>query len=298
MIPHDAQYVSETIWINKKEWVKQQYRNDVYKTIAAGSYEIVLNCEYNRNQSLNDLIAYASQAPERYAWSGELNQNSGFLCSLNAGVYTHEFTDSQYLFESERNVLFVEQWMHKKIPYCNTLLIDQQIQENKIMLFSGASKQSKRWSVDKFIQIANFLHLHYPSYQIVLAGDQSDIQRNKLIQASCLGQVVNTTGTTSLIEFVYLAASCSLIITNDTLSLHIAASCGTPCIVIANGSTYTRFLNYPASLYKVRVAIPPKSQAQFKLSGPNNTTIDASSIAIQKVTINQVINYIYELLKK
>ena len=294
----DAQYVSETIWINKKEWVKQMYRNDVYKTIATGSYGIVLNCEYSRNQSLNDLIAYASQAPERYAWSGELNQNSGFLRSLNAGVYTHEFTDNQYLFESERNVLFVEQWMHKKIPYCKNLLIDQQIKENKIMLFSGASKQSKRWSVDKFIQIANFLHLHYPSYQIVLAGDQGDIQRNKLIQASCLGQVVNTTGTTSLIEFVYLAASCSLIITNDTLSLHIAASCDTPCIVIANGATYTRFLNYPASLYKVRLAIPPKAQVQFKLFGPNNTIIDASSIAIQKVTINQVINYIYELLKK
>ena len=99
----DAQYVSETIWIDKKEWVKQMYRNDVYKTIAAGSYAIVLNCEFSRNQSLNDLIAYASQAPERYAWSGELNQNSGFLRCLSVGVYTHEFSDNQHLFESENS---------------------------------------------------------------------------------------------------------------------------------------------------------------------------------------------------
>ena len=60
-------------------------------------------------------------------------------------------------------------------------------------------------------------------------------------------------------------AGASLLVSNDTVTAHLAAQAGTPCLVLLIGENYGKFFPYPPALLRApcRCLFPPSQEARF-----------------------------------
>ncbi len=128
--------------------------------------------------------------------------------------------------------------------------------EPKLMLFPGASHWTKRWPLGRFAAAGrHFLSRGHGT--VCVAGGPADVARIHAL-ACRIGapeRVFVWNGNRSLAAFAAEMASCSAVVTNDTMALHLAAAVGTPAVGIVNGvSGRDAFWPYPSSLGK-RVVI-------------------------------------------
>lgn len=86
---------------------------------------------------------------------------------------------------------------------------------------SGKRFATKRWEIGSFIELANRLSKDL-NVHIILLGGPEEVERNKEITANTEAPVIDTGCNHSLKEFMGLINQCHLIVTGDTLALHLA----------------------------------------------------------------------------
>jgi len=97
---------------------------------------------------------------------------------------------------------------------------------------------SKQWPSDYFATVA--LAKIKSGFSVWLFGSKNDVEISNDIQAKTNHQCVNFTGKTSLEEAIDLLSLTTLVLTNDSGLMHIAAALGKP-IVALYGSTDPSF---------------------------------------------------------
>jgi len=92
-----------------------------------------------------------------------------------------------------------------------------------IGLNTGAGKRfaTKRWEIASFIKLADKLTEDLNA-QVVLLGGPEETERNKEISAQTKTKVIDSGCHHSLKEFMGLINQCHLIVTGDTLALHLS----------------------------------------------------------------------------
>jgi ADP-heptose:LPS heptosyltransferase len=115
------------------------------------------------------------------------------------------------------------------------------LKDKYIVCFVGSSTPSKRWPSVNWIQLIRLCKQNNMP-PIIIVGGKTDIEMANFIQKET--NTPNTAGKTSLIKTLYQIANAAVIITNDTMAAHAAASFSKPAIIIANGNNYYRFTNY------------------------------------------------------
>lgn len=110
--------------------------------------------------------------------------------------------------------------------------------ENYIVLAIGAQFATKQLPVHKIIELC-----HKSPERFVIIGGQEDYARGKEIAAAC-PNTLNTCGDYSLHGSAMLVKHASLVITNDTGMMHIAAAFGKKIISVW-GNTVPEFGMYP-----------------------------------------------------
>ncbi|NUO08777.1 MAG: glycosyltransferase family 9 protein [Candidatus Brocadia sp.] len=92
-----------------------------------------------------------------------------------------------------------------------------------IGLNTGAGKRfaTKRWEIESFAVLADRLSKELKAH-VVLLGGPEEIERNKEISSRAKSPVIDTGCHHSLKEFMGLINQCHLIVTGDTLALHLA----------------------------------------------------------------------------
>ncbi|MBE7446702.1 MAG: glycosyltransferase family 9 protein [Planctomycetia bacterium] len=92
-----------------------------------------------------------------------------------------------------------------------------------IGLNTGAGKRfaTKRWEIGGFVELADRLSTDLKA-QVVLLGGPEEIERNKEIASRTKAQVIDSGCHHSLKEFMGLINQCHLVVTGDTLALHLA----------------------------------------------------------------------------
>lgn len=88
----------------------------------------------------------------------------------------------------------------------------------------SARWQTKLWGDDKFAELVRQL----PAKRVVVTGSIADRMRCSFIAQDCR----NVAGGTDLFELAELYTRCSVVISNDSGPMHIAAAVGTPVIAI------------------------------------------------------------------
>lgn len=93
----------------------------------------------------------------------------------------------------------------------------------------GASKNDRRWPVEKFARLADMITDAYGA-KIVLFGSASEADLAGKFQSSVKAAPINMTGRTTLGELGSCIKQCELLIGNDTGTLHVATAVGTRVI--------------------------------------------------------------------
>jgi ADP-heptose:LPS heptosyltransferase len=99
---------------------------------------------------------------------------------------------------------------------------------------------SRRWPVDRYRKVIDDIHAVCPGVFVIIGGAEEKALANEL----CRGRtypVVDTAGALSIQETAALIQRCTLFVSNDTGTMHIAAVVGTPQVAIFGPGQLTRF---------------------------------------------------------
>jgi heptosyltransferase-2 len=124
---------------------------------------------------------------------------------------------------------------------------------------------AKRWPVHHFAELAQGLAAH--GCAVWLIGSQNDRQAGADIERAAGGVCRNLCGETTLTEAIDLLASCSLVVSNDSGLMHVAAALGRPLVALYGSSSpaYTPPLLADARLLKLDLPCSPCFQRECPL---------------------------------
>ena len=105
---------------------------------------------------------------------------------------------------------------------------DHRSGKDLLVLIPGARWQSKRWPATRFRELAVKLHQSFP-VTIVIAGGKSDTAIGDEITTDA-PFIINLIGKTTLKMLASLLKSATVVVTNDTGPMHIAAAVKTPVV--------------------------------------------------------------------
>lgn len=138
-------------------------------------------------------------------------------------------TYQQLMFEAlrlgEKYGEYVINLPQKYISYGKHLAKQWGINNGRVIigLNTGAGKRfaTKRWEIGGFIELADRLSKDLKAH-VVLLGGPEEVERNKEISSKTRHPVIDSGCNHSIKEFMGLLNQCHLIITGDTLALHLA----------------------------------------------------------------------------
>lgn len=103
----------------------------------------------------------------------------------------------------------------------------------KIGLNTGAGDifATKKWTEEGYIQLANRLVKELGA-TVLLLGGPGEVERNRRIATAAQYPLVNTGGDNPIRKFSGIVGNCDLMITGDTLAMHIAIGLRVPVLVM------------------------------------------------------------------
>jgi ADP-heptose:LPS heptosyltransferase len=105
-----------------------------------------------------------------------------------------------------------------------------------IALQLGASDERKRWPPERFAEMAN--RLPERAGTVVLVGSEGERPLGVRAASRLTRRHVDAMGETSVVELAALLARCSILVTNDTGTMHVAAAVGTPVLDLSTGPVF------------------------------------------------------------
>jgi len=164
-----------------------------------------------------------------------LNREADYLFRLGVSdelkFRKNKKTYQQLIFEAlgfeEKHGEYVINLPQKYKSYGEQLMKQWGINNGRLIigLNTGAGKRfaTKRWEIGGFVELADRLSKDLGA-QVVLLGGPEEIERNKAISSQTKCQVIDSGCHHSLREFMGLLNQCHLVVTGDTLALHLAIS--------------------------------------------------------------------------
>ncbi len=119
-----------------------------------------------------------------------------------------------------------EEWL-KEFEQAHQIKAADQI----MAVHAGASDPSKRWPETRFVETIDILMKCYP-LKVVLIGADNIKEISQKISSSVSLPILDMTGKTTVGQLAVLLKRCSLLISNDSGPVHVAAGVGTPVISI------------------------------------------------------------------
>jgi heptosyltransferase-2 len=103
----------------------------------------------------------------------------------------------------------------------------------RIGLNTGAGDvfATKKWTEEGYVQLADRLVKELGA-KVLLLGGPGEVERNQRIAAASKSPVINTGNDNPIREFAGIVANCDLIVTGDSLAMHIAIGLKVPVVVI------------------------------------------------------------------
>jgi len=197
------------------------------------------------------------------------------------GVLTDDLT-TKIALQSQ-----AEQWAEQRIKSLNIsgkpLLV---------ALHPGASCPTKRWPIDRFTRLARLMQENFPVTLVLIGGKDETWSAEDFVQ-QCPREVIDLKGQTSVAQMASLLKRCSLLVSNDSGPVHVAAAEETPVVSIFTrdqpGINPTRW----RPLSQNSRVIAPKGQASMDFS--QGEVRDPSFL--QEIEVKEVFEAVDAILK-
>lgn len=302
-IHYDSDSVDHFLWIDKN----RIYMNLLYYIRFAGSlyhqYSLTIHASRSR-EFIFDFYAKISGNQERIAPEGDTINILSFYKRISDRWYTRLIpSGNAFSFEFDANKRFFELLLEQPISLSKPFLPNDSrhssdlpdLPGNFIALFPGAQLPFRRWNTSNFAEVCNYLRQKYP-HEIVILGGNSDQKLAREIIGLSHDRVIDLTGKTHLIQLPNVIARARLLITNDTMAVHIGAVIGIPTIVISQMNHYGRFVPYPKEIGDKMACVIPLAYKKFEEEALAEKFRLGSDVDINLVTVDQVKNAIDQLL--
>lgn len=137
-----------------------------------------------------------------------------------------------------------------------------------VLLQPGARWENKRWPVENFAAFVQQLGAAEPSLKFAVLGGRDDAEAGKKIAAVLPERCLDLTGKTTLPEMIEWVRLGSLLVTNDTGPMHVAAALRKPLVAIFGPTAPQRTGPYGQLSSVLRVGLPcvpcMKSRCHFE----------------------------------
>lgn len=226
------------------------YRIHIAGVIRRARFGTVIHPTYSRDFYRGDYIVRLSGALKRIGSSGDNCNINPFLKRIADRWYSQlVIADTAPLTEIQRNIEFMQGLGIDSEPRLANLPIDVgnlRCGLNKgeyFILFPGASRNLRRWPLERFAEIARRIKLTYGLDGVVCGTAVESplaFAINKLVDVP----LMDLCGKTTLTELVSVIGNARILVTNETGAAHIGAAVGTPTVCILGGGHFGRFLPY------------------------------------------------------
>ncbi len=296
----DAGEIDNFIWIDRNKFNKEniQYYFNKIVSIYLKGFEILIHPTYSRDLISETIVKY-SGAKNKIGNSGDCT-NLTFENKLIFDKYYDELIPSsnKFMFEFDRNKLFFEEVLNKKInfpkPFINTEKINN-IKKNPYIVFSISSGMKFRtWDILNFEQLAIKI-ITNTIFNIYITGF---CEKDSILQNTDNNRIINDINKIKLNELISLIGNSVLLIGHDSAPIHIAAALDVPFVCISNGNHFKRFVPYPELVSNKCSFIFPndnfyKKEEENNLAElyKNNSDLDINLISVDEV-YNSVLHFL------
>jgi lipopolysaccharide heptosyltransferase II len=101
-----------------------------------------------------------------------------------------------------------------------------------VAVIPGARWANKRWPIEHYALALNRVAQSHPAARFVILGGPGDAEMARQLAAAVPERTCNTVGGTTLPQMVEWVRRCSLVLTNDTGPMHVAAALGRPVVAL------------------------------------------------------------------
>jgi ADP-heptose:LPS heptosyltransferase len=298
----DCAVIDRFIWVDRNRYFSDlRYRRRKLREIVGQGYDVVINPRHSREFTDSELvckvrarqkIGSVGDATNMWHWQKrQVDRCFGCLLPSAPGV----------LFEFERNQAFFEGLLGQRVPVDRpsmhiTSPPEHTLPTSYVLLFIGASAESRRWSSSGFAQIAARLRAH-DDLGVVLCGAPSDQPAARIFARHYRGEFVDLVGKTSVTELLRVVARARLVMTNETSVGHLAVALDVPhVVVVSNGNQYGRFSPYPPHLAPgYRAVFPPAIEVMRQEEATLRERYRVrSDLDINQITVDAVMRAIHD----
>ncbi len=295
----DSTFVDESIWLDKNQFSKSiDYRKKFLENIGKTYHGEAVNCSFSRNFFLDDNIMSKVNAKNKIGFETDLATAFNWQRRISNNYYDSLIkTDYNHRFDFYKNKLLFEYLTGEQvdlqkpaieiIPQKNPFIEYQPY----VAFYIGAKQSYRRWNVEYFSELANFIIDKY-NYNLLLLGASADkIHAQNFLKINNSEKVKNFTEKTSLLEIIKILHDAELFVSNDSGLAHISMAVQSKTIVLSNGSRYGRFFPYPKEITNISTTIFPEI-IERKKDNPEHL-IDkyhyTSSLNINSIKVNTVV---------
>ncbi|TSJ35964.1 glycosyltransferase family 9 protein [Mucilaginibacter corticis] len=288
----DAEIVDGFIWYTDGNFLKWELVKLLYD-LQKLRIETIVYTNYSRKFTVDWIIGKVN-AKYKIAVDGDCINASPELKSRGEKYYTELLkVNDQPLHEFVRNKQIFETMTGERCDLKKPFIVGHQLRlrpNGSIVIFAGAGQTHKRWNPVRFnrlcLRIAERLKI-----KIILAGAKDNAEQELEISKGLSDEQLSHQTGLNMISLCELIGGADLLISGDTVAIHIAALLGIPAVCIAKGDLYGRFIPYP-----------PELSARIRCIFPVNfiTTTENydqwSPFAIDEVSVEDVFDAVAEIL--
>jgi len=247
----DAGIFDSFFWIDRPRFINSIfYRFRVLRDIRSRGFDLLIYPSHTRQFWLESVVR-VSGAREKITPSSVGQYMSALESGISLSNYTRIVdTGKAARFEFHRNRDFFASisTLAGEVKNLHHLALISKQRKPLVLIAPGASTAERRWPESQFAALLKELS-RMPGLRFAIIGAPGESQlADRILALANVPEIENLAGRFSLPQSMELIAEASLLVSNESGPVHMAATTGTACVCISNGNHFGRWNPYPAEL--------------------------------------------------
>ena len=139
-----------------------------------------------------------------------------------------------------------------------------------VVVQPGARWTTKRWPAGAYVELIREVLRNFTDVRFAILGGQDDTEAGRELAAADPQRCLDLTGRTTLPEMVEWIRACSLMVTNDTGPMHVAAALGKPLVAVFGPTEPRRTGPYGRLEDVIQLELPCSPCFRSRCSNPSH----------------------------